>query len=146
MHPETDNPDRFASGAALTTGSDSTLTVDQSQTRGGTLLVRFVDVLDRTAAEAIVGEWLYVDAAERRALADDEFWPDELVGLVVLSTTGAEIGVVADVIEGSAQHRLVIHGPAGDFEVPFVAELVPSVDIAAGTLEVSDLPGLIPGS
>lgn len=146
MHPETDNPDRFASGAVLLTGSKATLTVDRSQTRGRTLLVRFVGVADRTAAEAIVGESLYVDANERRALADDEFWPDELVGLIVFSTSGTEVGVVADVIEGSAQYRLVIHGPAGDFEVPFVAELVPSVDIAAGALEVSELPGLIPGT
>ncbi|MEX1271460.1 MAG: ribosome maturation factor RimM, partial [Acidimicrobiia bacterium] len=81
VHPETDNPDRFAPGSPVLTDSGDTLTVQKSQERGNKLLVRFEEVGDRTAAEALTGTQLFIDEAERRPLADNEYWPDDLVGL-----------------------------------------------------------------
>jgi 16S rRNA processing protein RimM len=89
---------------------------------------------------------LFIDPAERRDLDPDEFWPDELVGLSARSENGDLLGEVVDVIEGPAQFRLVIQSPSGTFEVPFVAALVPQVDLEAGSLVLADIPGLIPES
>jgi 16S rRNA processing protein RimM len=87
---------------------------------------------------------LFIDASERRPLGEDEYWPDDLIGLAAVSTSGSELGQVDSVIEGAAQFRLVIRGAAGQFEVPFVAELVPEIDLAAGTIVITELPGLVP--
>ena len=144
VHPETDNPDRFAPGRALRTESGETLTVQKSQDRGSQLLVRFDEVADRTAAEALTGAELFIDESERRPLGEDEYWPDDLIGLKAVSPTGTAFGRVESVIEGAAQYRLMIRGSTGPFEVPFVAELVPEVDLAAGTIVIADLPGLVP--
>ncbi|MEX1006100.1 MAG: ribosome maturation factor RimM [Acidimicrobiia bacterium] len=144
VHPETDNPDRFAPGSPVLTDSGDTLTVQKSQERGNKLLVRFEEVGDRTAAEALTGTQLFIDEAERRPLADNEYWPDDLVGLAAVSNAGVALGRVESVIEGAAQFRLVIRGSEGQFEVPFVAELVPEVDLASGTIVIADLPGLVP--
>lgn len=146
VHPETDNPDRFAPGRSVLTESGSTLTVHKSQDRGSQLLVRFEEVADRTAAEALTGTQLFIDASERRPLDDDEYWPDDLIGLAAVSNDGAALGRVESVIEGAAQFRLVIRGSEGQFEVPFVAELVPEIDLAKGTIVIADLPGLVPGA
>lgn len=120
------------------------MTVERSQDRNGSLLVRFTTVADRTAAEALTGVQLFVDAADRRPLEPDEFWPDDLVGLVVQAADRSEVGVVESVIEGAAQYRLVVRGPAGTFEVPFVAALVPEVDLERKILVIADVPGLVP--
>jgi len=120
------------------------LTVERSQDRNGSLLVRFTTVADRTAAEALTGVQLFVDAADRRPLEHDEFWPDDLVGLVVQAADRSAVGVVESVIEGAAQYRLVVRGPAGTFEVPFVAALVPEVDLERKILVIADVPGLVP--
>lgn len=146
VHPDTDNPDRFRTGSRMTTQSGEELIVERAQDRPGTLLVRFETVHDRSGAESLAGTSLYVDAAERRPLAQDEFWPDDLVGLAARSVSGADLGVVDSVIEGAAQYRLSIRGKAGSFEVPFVADLVPEVDIDTGIVVIADLPGLVPGS
>lgn len=144
VHPETDNPQRFAVGAAVTTDDGRQLTVERAQQRPGSLLVRFQDVSDRTAAEALTGEFLFIDSSVRRDLQDDEFWPDELIGFRVRSVDGADLGRVEDVVEGAAQYRLVVRDGPITFEVPFVAALVPDVDRASATVIVADIPGLVP--
>jgi 16S rRNA processing protein RimM len=140
VHPETDYPDRFAAGSELSTEAGHSLVVERSQPSRDSFLVRFVGVTDRTGAERLI------DPAERRDLDPDEFWPDELVGLSARSENGDLLGEVVDVIEGPAQFRLVIQSPSGTFEVPFVAALVPQVDLEAGSLVLADIPGLIPES
>jgi 16S rRNA processing protein RimM len=144
VHPETDYPDRFAAGSELSTEAGRSLIVERSQPSRDSFLVRFVGVTDRTGAERLTGEFLFIDPAERRDLDPDEFWPDELVGLSVQAASGAIVGEVVDVVEGPAQFRLVIQAPSGTFEVPFVAALVPEVDLDAGSLVLADIPGLIP--
>jgi 16S rRNA processing protein RimM len=144
VHPDSDNPDRFAPGSVFDTASGNRLTVERSQRSPNSLLVRFRDVADRTAAERLGGEHLYIPSDARRPLDDDEYWPDDLIGLRAVSTEGVELGVVESVVEGSAQYRLSIVGESGRFEVPFVAELIPMVDVERGRLHVNVLPGLLP--
>lgn len=144
LHPETDNPDRFSPGSTVLDASGALYQVERVRPRGEGFLVRFSGVEDRTAAERIVGTELYISGEERRALDDGEYWPDELIGLVVHSHDGREVGVVGSVIEGAAQYRLAVEGDRGTFEVPFVVDLVPTVDRAEGMITLADIPGLIP--
>jgi 16S rRNA processing protein RimM len=98
-------------------------------------------VNSRVAAEAIRGN--DVMATERRELGDDEYWPEDLVGLDVRDTDGNRVGQVSALVTGGAQDRLVIEADAGKFEVPFVAELVPEVDVAGGFVVVTLIDGII---
>jgi ribosomal 30S subunit maturation factor RimM len=47
---------------------------------------------------------------------------------------------------GPAQDRLVVERQGRRFEVPFVKELVPVVDIEGGFVVVEEIEGLIPPS
>ena len=76
--------------------------------------VAFQGLFDRGAAERIRN--LDVMVRERRELADDQFWPEDLIGLEVRPNGG----IVEDVIFGPAQERLVIGRDGRHFEVPFV--------------------------
>ena len=104
--------------------------------------VAFEGVGTRESAEEIRG--LAVSVDERRPLADNEFWPEDLQGLRVFDEAGYEVGVVQGVVFGPGQDRLVITtGDGASFEVPFVDELVPMVDPGAGRIEINSIPGLI---
>lgn len=141
---ETDNPDRFAPKARLRTDRDGyplLVVTGVATSSQGALLLRFAGVTDRSRAESLIGASLLVPAGERRTLADGEFWPDQLVGLEVRAA-GEPVGKVIDVIL-EPQTRLAVEGPHGEFQIPFVEALVPTVDLAGGYVEIVLLDGMI---
>lgn len=98
--------------------------------------VAFAEITTREAAEAIRGNDVY--AAERRQLDEGEFWPEDLIGLDVRPNGGSVVAIE----HGPTQARLVIERAESRFEVPFVDELVPVVDLDGGFVEVAEIEGL----
>ncbi|WP_375478401.1 ribosome maturation factor RimM [uncultured Jatrophihabitans sp.] len=146
VEPWTDAPhERFAPGNRLRTepASAGPLEVDASSTAGGKLVVHFAGVVDRAGAEALRGVTLFVRAADRPPLADaEEFYDTDLVGLAAVGVDGAPIGPVRDVLHAAGASYLVLDVAGHERLVPFVAAIVPSVDVAAGTVTVDPPPGL----
>ncbi len=148
----TDEPDlRFAVGVKLGWGpaSDGTpegnLTVRSARWHSGQLLVAFDGIADRTAATGLGGSWLSVDSSELPPTGDpDEFRDHELIGLSVRTVTGDPVGVVTDVLH-HGQDLLVItpENSRGERLVPFVAAIVPEVDVASGVLVIDPPRGLL---
>lgn len=100
--------------------------------------VAFDEVSERTAAESIRN--LEVTVPARRELRDDEYWPQDLIGLEVRPAGGS----ITEVVFGPSQARLVIERGESRFEVPFVEELVPTVSLEGGYVEVVEIEGLSP--
>lgn len=98
--------------------------------------VAFEGVTDRPSAERLRGKDVF--AAGRRQLEEGEYWPRDLVGLEVRPGGGEVVAVT----HGTDQDRLVIQRQGHRFEVPFVEELVPVVDLAEGFVEVVEVEGL----
>ena len=144
-----DAPDRFAPGAELlagdpdTAGEPSRLTVAAARLDRGRLLVRFAEVGDRDAAERARGTPLSIPVEAARPLAEQEFWPYQLVGLEVVDRDGRRHGVVADVLPGAAHDLLEVRLDGGERAlVPAVAALV-TVELDAKRVVVDALPGLL---
>jgi 16S rRNA processing protein RimM len=144
VEPWTDAPDeRFAPGAEVLTRASSTLVVAASSTGGGKLVVRFEGVADRPAAEALRGSELFVPRTARPALADpDEYYDTDLIGLRARHVDGTELGPVADVVHAGGADYLVVTVAGRDRLVPFVAAIVPAVDVGAGTVSIDPPDGL----
>ncbi|HLR97135.1 MAG TPA: ribosome maturation factor RimM [Jiangellaceae bacterium] len=143
----TDAPaDRFADGAVLQTDPADTgpLTVRRSRWHNGRLLVVFDELGDRTAAEAARGTVLVVTVDEdARPEEPEEYYDHQLVGLQVVSVGGSVTGELRDVVHLPAQDLLVVVDHRGlEHMVPFVAELVPVVDLGAGRVTIDPPPGL----
>lgn len=147
----TDDPEaRFASGAVLATDPAAVgpLTVEASRWHSGRLLVTFCGVADRSAAEALRGAVLVVhddNPALMPTLADpDEFYDHQLIGLRAGTPTGAELGEVCDVVHLPGGDLLALRrSDGGEVLVPFVAAIVPTVDLAAGRVVVDPPDGLL---
>jgi 16S rRNA processing protein RimM len=145
----TDDPDsRFAAGSVLATepAARGPLTVSSSHWHSGRLLVMFDGYADRSSAEGLRGTLLVMDSSEVGLAGDpDEFHDYELIGLDVATVAGEPVGVVTNVLH-QGQDLLVIR-PAGpeaeEVLVPFVAALVPEVDVKAGRLVIDPPPGLL---
>lgn len=147
----TDVPERrFAPGTVL--GSDASgfprLTVAASRRHSGRWVVRFAEVADRTAADAVRGAMLTIGPDEVGAAGDDAddeaWWDSELIGLAVQTPDGAAVGTVEDVLHPPGGDLLAVRRDDGtEVLVPFVAEIVPTVDVAGGRVVVDPPEGLL---
>lgn len=146
----TDSPEeRFAPGTVLTARRagvpDGVLTVESSRPHSGKLLVRFVEAPDRTAAEALRGTRLVVPVD---ALAEpddpDEFHVHQLEGLRAELEDGTVVGTVREVLYGPGGELLVLARPElPDALVPFVRQIVATVDLDAGRVILTPPEGLL---
>ena len=146
----TDDPaGRFAPGASFT------LQVPESSAwHGKTLTVRefrwmnthpvafFEGVDDRDAAEGLVKAILWIDADATAQPTEEDAWYDhQLVGLDVVRD-GSVVGTIVRVEHLPAQDLLIVKAGENEIMVPFVAAIVPEVDVQAGRVTVPPPPGL----
>lgn len=97
------------------------------------LIARFAGVATRDAAEALNNTDLYVPRTALPAVAADEFYHADLIGLAAVDSAGAKIGRVLNVLNFGGGDILEI-APAGGGEtlvLPFTKACVPTVDLAA---------------
>ncbi|MFZ2014587.1 MAG: ribosome maturation factor RimM [Nocardioides sp.] len=148
----TDEPDRrFAVGTTVRPQRPGggpapwpAFTVTGARWHQTTLLLRFEELTDRSSAESARGLLLHATVAADETPDDpDEFYDHQLVGLAAEDLDGVGLGEVTAVLHG-AQDLLQIRTPDGrDALVPFVAALVPEVDLGGGRVVVADRPGLV---
>ena len=131
----TDRTERVAVGSRLHV-DERVLTVVAARPHQGRWLVRFEEVGDRTAAEALRGEVLRAEPLEG---IDDVLWVHELVGAEVRDTTGASIGPVLAVEDNPASDLLVVEVDGREVLVPIVFV----VEQADGVVVIDPPEGLL---
>ncbi|MDO4259615.1 MAG: ribosome maturation factor RimM [Actinomycetaceae bacterium] len=134
----TDNDALFIPGESFRTSSDNLpqLTLIHVRSHKDRILAAFEEIATREEAEAARGVALLVAEHEE----EDAWYPHQLKGLRAQTPDGADLGVVSGLQSGVAQDLLLVRTSSGVVMVPFVHQIVPSVDIAAG-LVVIDPPG-----
>jgi len=150
--PLTDRPELvFAPGRRMRLG-DSEAALDPAEPpkevagvrpfkRG--LLVKFDDVRDRTAAEAMAGRYLLVPLAELEPLEEGEYYYHQLLGLEVVTRDGERVGCVREVYETAPAHLLEVTGEGKPHLIPFTARIVRQVDLEARRIVIEPPPGLL---
>lgn len=133
--------------AASGTGVPRALTVRSTRVHNGVWLVGFEEIPDRTGAESLRGTRLVIDDdPDAGPDPDDEdaYTENQLVGLRVVDPAGTDLGTVAGLELGAAQDRLLVELADGRRAlVPFVAAIVPEVDVEGGRVVVDAPPGLL---
>jgi 16S rRNA processing protein RimM len=148
----TDDPDlRFVAGAVLRTepADRGPITIARAHWHGTTLLLSLEGVDSREAAEAVRNTELLVDVADLPEIEDpDSFYDHQLVGLTVRLPDESVLGQVT-AVRHEAQDLLVVRREGGgqtaadEVLVPFVAAIVPTVDVAGGFVVVDPPEGLL---
>ena len=101
------------------------------------LVVRFREVADRNAAEALNGIELSVPRERLPPADDDEFYHADLIGLPAVTADGEALGTVVGVPNYGAGDLLEIAPAQGaTLLVPFTRNAVPEIDLAVGRVVV----------
>ena len=141
----TDEPElRFALGEVLhgrQANRERDLTIASARPHKGRLLLTFEEIADRTEADALRGMRFFAEPLEDEE--DDGFYDHQLEGLRVLRE-GEDIGEVTGVMHVGPRTTLEVRLAGGkEAMIPFVHDIVPEIDLAAGTVIVTPPEGLL---
>jgi 16S rRNA processing protein RimM len=142
----TDEPDRrFAIGATVQTDSNGELKIISGRVHNGILLLCFEGISDRNGIEKLRNVLLYAEVDINEINEDeDEYHVMQLIGCAAVLESGEFFGEVTDVVNLPGQDLLAIKTAQGEQLIPFVHQLVPTVDIASKKIVV--IPPTITGA
>jgi 16S rRNA processing protein RimM len=149
VESHSDFPDRFAPGAVVLMGPDlEQVEILTARPHKSHILITLDGITSRDGARSLQGTWLYVAEEDAAELDDDTYWIHELLGLTVITDQGRQLGTVTDVLATGANDVYVVRAAEGvnrgqDILLPAIAQVVLDVDVAAGTITVHLLPGLL---
>ncbi|MEU3599513.1 ribosome maturation factor RimM [Streptomyces sp. NPDC006798] len=144
----TDEPElRLGPGAVLATDPAGTgpLTIETGRVHSGRLLLRFAGVTDRNGAEALRNTLLIADVDPEETPEDpDEYYDHQLVDLDVVLADGTAVGRITEISHLPSQDLFIVERPDGEeVMIPFVEEIVASVDLVEQRIVVVPPPGLL---
>jgi 16S rRNA processing protein RimM len=118
--------------------------VEQAQAQGTDVVAKLAGCDDRDAAAALKGRQVAIPRDAFPPAKLGEFYWADLIGLGVKNTEGLDFGVVTSMMETGANDVMVVQQNAVDGSghgnkerlIPFIADVVKRVDIAASLIEV----------
>jgi|FLYL01.1.fsa_nt_gi 16S rRNA processing protein RimM len=111
---------------------------------GRHLRLRLEGIRSRAAAAALRGSYLQVPEGSLDPLPEGHYYRFQLSGLRVIAADGRDLGEVSDVLSTAESDVLVVRGPLGEVLIPATEEVIRSIDLAARTLVIEAVPGLLP--
>lgn len=89
------------------------------------------------------GRQLFVDEWPEEALAEDEYYVEDLVGMEVIDETGRRIGQLVSVMETPANEIYLVDGPFGEVMIPAVGEFILEISLSSRQIQVHLVEGMI---
>lgn len=147
VFPTTDSPLRFneLSEVFLKLGKkEKYLKIESARYFKNLVILKFKGIDSLNDVEAYKGGELYIKRSEGEALAENEYYIADIIGMRVVSDEGAEIGTVKDVLEtGANDVYIVSREGAKDLLLPAIKDCVKSVDLEENRITVHIMDGLL---
>lgn len=118
------------------------LTVKNWRVQGNGLVASFREIADRNLAETMNGTQIFVSKASLPALADDEYYWSDLIGLTVINEQGECLGVVKSLFETGANDVIVVAPSKDSIDseerlIPWHKSTVLVIDLDNKTMQVA---------
>ena len=120
----------------------ATLEVVTMRMHQGRPVILFSSIGSMNDAELLAGQQLRTDEVETELLPEGEFFHRDLIGCEVVTEAGEFVGRVSNMLDDSAQARLVVAGKRSELLIPLADEIC-TVDVAAKRITVRPPDGLL---
>ena len=128
--------------ARLQDGSIRRLITVEVRTHKRSVLFLSREARTRAEANVLAGAEICVPESRLPALAADEFYWHQLIGLEVMTVDGRKLGTIQQVIETGSNDVYVVEGGQNDVLIPALADVIREVNLER-RLMVVDLPALV---
>lgn len=106
-------------------------------------LVKFEEVADRNEAESLRGLEARVRREEIESAGADTLFPEDLVGLDVITVDGDRVGELEEILEYPASDMYRVRGEKGEHLIPAVPEIVVEIDPKGRRIVIAPPEGLL---
>lgn len=109
------------------------------------ILIKFEGYNTRDSVDSLRGEFIYIPTQQAMPLEPDEFYFYQVIGLDVRTEDGESYGEIVDVLRPpNANEVFVVYGNRGEILIPVIEDVINLIDIDAGYVVITPLPGLLP--
>ena len=119
--------------------------IESVKMRGDEIYLKIRGIDDKTAADPIRGQYLFVEESLKKKLPKEKFFIDELIGCSIKSETGKIFGTVSSVDAYPAQMVYTVRTKTGNVLLPAVPEFIVNVDVEKKEIIVIPPEGLFEG-
>jgi 16S rRNA processing protein RimM len=109
----------------------------------GLLLLSLEGVDDRSAAEALAGATILVEASALPPAGEGEFYYHEVVGFDVVTVGGERLGTVASTFSTGPNDVWIVREGEREHLIPVIADVVRAIDRPGRRIVIDPLPGLL---
>jgi 16S rRNA processing protein RimM len=146
----TRSADRLAGLKEVSLGSspaeNAPYRLEEVKVQGKNVLVKLEGVNDRSAAEPLVGSYLFIGEEGIAEPRQGSYYVHDIIGCKVFATDGTTVGDVADVYKLPAQDVWVVRRGDSLEMIPAVGEFIKEVDIEHRRIVIRLMEGLLSGS
>lgn len=145
MDVHTDFPERLKTGRTIFLGDERRpMAIASARYVATGMLVRFRGVKSPEEAGQYRNTWVYVPTRDRPKLPEGEYYHHQLIGLIVATDEGHELGVLVDIIETGANDVYVVRDADGkEVLLPAIPPVILEVRLDDRQMRVHLLDGLI---
>lgn len=109
---------------------------------GKKLLLSLAGLADINQVLHLVGSELYLHREQLPATDEGEYYWHDLLGLTVVTAAGETLGRLESIIETGSNDVYVVKTAEGELLIPALADVVTSIDLAAGVMTITPVAGL----
>ena len=120
------------------------LTIKSHRTHKNFELLTFEGFTNINEVEKFRDGILKVPESQLDTLEEDEFYYHEIIGCIVATTKGEEIGKVIEILSPGANDVWVVKGKGGkELLIPYIHDVVKKVDVKEKVILIEPMEGLL---
>lgn len=145
--PLTDFPERFKKLKTVIlwqNGKGREVAVEAARSHGESYLLKLQGIDSPEAAKDYRNALLKIDKSQLYPLPENYYYHFQLQGLSVYDEEKGHLGKLTEVLETGANDVYVVQSPEyGEILLPAIKDVILEVNLAAKTMQVRLLPGLV---
>ena len=92
--------------------------------------------------EQLAGNWVQSECSLSPTLEHNEFFHYQLLGLLVYSESGEELGIIKEIIQTGSNDVYLVQNGANEILLPAISQVVREIDLDEGSMTVTLIEGL----
>ena len=138
----TDVPTRFSPGNILHIRNNSHSIIESYALPKDQLVIRLTGLDSIKEVEQLAGHWVQSECSLSPTLERNEFFHYQLLGLLVYSESGEELGIIKEIIQTGSNDVYLVHDGANEILLPAISQVVREIDLDEGSMTVTLIEGL----